>query len=159
VRFRYPGRAEEVLHDVNALLPAGKVTALVGANGAGKSTLVKLLTRMYDPTGGTILLEGRELAACDLASLRARIAVVYQDVARFALSVGENIAVGAAALEQREVDVGQAARWAGADEVAARLPRGYDTQLTHQFEGAWNSPPASGRRSRRRGRSCATRPW
>ena len=135
VRFRYPGRAEEVLRDVNTLLPAGKVTALVGANGAGKSTLVKLLTRMYDPTGGTILLDARELAAYDLASLRARIAVVYQDVARFALSLGENIAVGAAALEPCEVDVEQAARWAGADEVAARLPRGYDTQLTHQFEG------------------------
>ena len=135
VRFRYPGSAEEVLHNVNALLPAGKVTALVGANGAGKSTLVKLLTRMYDPTGGTILLDAMELAAYDLASLRARIAVVYQDLARFALSLGENIAVGAAALEPCEVDVEQAARWAGADEVAARLPRGYDTQLTHQFEG------------------------
>jgi ATP-binding cassette, subfamily B, bacterial len=90
---------------------------------------------MYDPTGGTILLEGRELAAYNLAPLRARIAVAYQDVARFALSLGENMAVGAAALEQGEVDVEQAARWAGADGVAAQLPRGYDTQLTHHFEG------------------------
>ena len=111
MRFRYPGRAEEVLHDVNALLPAGKVTALVGANGAGKSTLVKLLTRMYDPTGGTILLDARELVAYDLASLRARIAVVYQDLARFALSLGENIAVAGAARFEA-VDGGRVAAYA-----------------------------------------------
>jgi ATP-binding cassette subfamily B protein len=77
VRFRYPQSTQEVLHEVSALLPAGKVTAVVGANGAGKSTLVKLLTRMYDPDGGEILLDGLPLAQYDLESLRRRIAVVY----------------------------------------------------------------------------------
>ena len=83
-----------MLQGVNARLPAGKVTALVGVNGAGKSTLVKLLTRMYDPASGLILLDGTPLANYDLASLRSRMAVVYQDFARFALTLRENIAVG-----------------------------------------------------------------
>ena len=78
-------------------MPAGTVTAIVGANGAGKSTLVKLLTRMYDPDEGQILLDGVPLAEYDLDSLRRGIAVVYQDFAQFALTFGENIAVGAAA--------------------------------------------------------------
>src|SRR6266702_7751641 len=81
VSFHYPGGSPDVavLQGVNARLPAGKVTALVGVNRAGKSTLVKLLTRMYDPTSGQILLDGAALATYDLASLRSRMAVVYQD--------------------------------------------------------------------------------
>jgi ATP-binding cassette, subfamily B, bacterial len=105
VSFRYPESSEPVLEDVVGTLPAGKVTALVGANGAGKSTLVKLLTRMYDPSTppnstrppGQILLDGVPLREYDLRSLRARISVVYQDFARFTLTLRENIAVGAAA--------------------------------------------------------------
>ncbi|HEX2036057.1 MAG TPA: ABC transporter ATP-binding protein, partial [Chloroflexota bacterium] len=72
VRFRYPEHDRDVLRDVSATLPAGQVTALVGANGAGKSTLVKLLTRMYDPTAGQLLLDGQPLPAYDLHSLRRR---------------------------------------------------------------------------------------
>ncbi|HEX2036790.1 MAG TPA: ATP-binding cassette domain-containing protein, partial [Chloroflexota bacterium] len=115
--------------------------ALVGANGAGKSTLVKLLTRMYDPTAGQLLLDGQPLPAYDLHSLRRRTAVVYQDFARFALTLGQNIAVGdadpAAAGEGAAggARLERAARWAAADAVAARLPRGYDTPLTRRFEG------------------------
>jgi len=124
-----------VLQGVNARLPAGKVTALVGVNGAGKSTLVKLLTRMYDPTGGLILLDGPPLANYDLASLRSRMAVVYQDFARFALTLCENIAVGDIETEPDMQRVEQAARWSGADEVAANLPEGYATELTRRFEG------------------------
>ncbi|HEX2033925.1 MAG TPA: ABC transporter ATP-binding protein, partial [Chloroflexota bacterium] len=75
-----------VLDGVSAILPAGQVTALVGANGAGKSTLVKLLTRMYDPTAGQLLLDGQPLPAYDLHSLRRRTAVVYQDFARFSFT-------------------------------------------------------------------------
>ena len=135
VVFRYPGSSQAVLDDVSAVLPAGKVTALVGANGAGKSTLVKLLTRMYDPDAGTILLDGIPLDEYDLDSWRRRIAVVYQDFAQFALTLRENIAVGAFATESAEGNVERAARWAGADEVAAKLPDGYDTQLTRRFAG------------------------
>jgi ATP-binding cassette subfamily B protein len=155
VGFAYPDGAP-VLRDVSVTLRAGTVTALVGANGAGKSTLVKLLTRMYDPASGEILLDGRPLAAYDLDSLRARIGVAYQDFARFSLSLRDNIAVGAASPDggRRTNDeserprgedsssvlrppssVEAAARWAGADEVAAALPDGYDTELTRRFEG------------------------
>ncbi|MYB76602.1 MAG: ABC transporter ATP-binding protein [Chloroflexi bacterium] len=135
VTFQYPEGESDVLHKVCATLPAGKVTALVGVNGAGKSTLVKLLTRMYDPTAGEILLNGKPLHAYDLESLRRRIAVVYQDFAQFALSLGENISVGAGGLDTSDERMRQAAAWAGADQVAANLAQGYDTQLTRRFSG------------------------
>lgn len=135
VRFRYPESTQTVLADVSAMLPAGKVTALVGANGAGKSTLVKLLTRMYDPSTGAILLDGVPLPEYDLAALRQRIAVVHQDFAQFSLTLHENIAVGAYAAGGGAGRVEQAARWAGADEIAAKLPNSYETPLTRQFEG------------------------
>ena len=135
VGFRYPESTRTVLADVSAVLPTGQVTALVGANGAGKSTLVKLLTRMYDPDTGTILLDGVPLPEYDLAALRQRIAVVHQDFAQFSLTLHENIAVGAYAAGGGAGHVEQAAQWAGADEIAAKLPQGYDTPLTRQFEG------------------------
>ena len=124
-----------VLADMSAVLPAGKVTALVGANGAGKSTLVKLLTRMYDPTAGTILLDGTPLDEYDLASWRRRIAVVYQDFAQFALTFHQNIAVGAYATDAGQERIEQAAQWAGADEIAAKLPHGYDTRVDAAVRG------------------------
>ena len=132
--FRYPESVQDVLVDVTARLPAGQITAIVGANGAGKSTLVKLLTRMYDPTGGEIMIDGVPIRSYDVGSLRRRISVVYQDFARFALTLGENISVGATA-PRSERSVEMAARWAGADEIAAKLEHGYDTQLTRMFEG------------------------
>ena len=137
VFFHYPGGSQEspVLQGVNTLIPAGKVTALVGVNGAGKSTLVKLLTRMYDPTSGQVLLDGSVLANYDLASLRSRIAVVYQDFARFALTLRENIAVGDRETEPDMQRIEKAAHRTGADEIAANLPRGYATELTRRFEG------------------------
>jgi ATP-binding cassette subfamily B protein len=147
VGFRYPEGPSPVLAGVTACIPAGRVTALVGANGAGKSTLVKLLTRMYDPTGGQILLDGQPLAAYDLDSLRRRIAVVYQDFARFSLTLRENVAVGAFAAHMHDAsgeagrsagaagDPEEAARRAGADDVARRLRHGYDTPLTRRFAG------------------------
>ena len=135
VAFQYPEGDANVLESVRAALPAGKVTALVGVNGAGKSTLVKLISRMYDPTAGEILLDGKPLHAYDLESLRRRIAVVYQDFAQFALSLGENITVGVGGLEASEERMRQAAVWAGADNVATNLAQGYDTQLTREFDG------------------------
>mgnify|MGYP001241985161 CR=1 FL=1 len=144
VRFRYPEGKWDTLDEVTVLLPAGKVTALVGANGTGKSTLVKLLTRMYDPGSGVISLDGLPLASYDLESLRRRIAVVYQDFARFALTMRDNIVIGAssdvaAARDAAEggaaAQMARAVQWAGAEEVAVKLPHGYDTMLTRQFAG------------------------
>ena len=133
--FTYPNGDRPVLSGVSAHMPAGTVTAIVGANGAGKSTLVKLLTRMYDPNEGRIILNGIPLAEYDLESLRRGIAVVYQDFAQFALTFGENIAVGAAVPGQMSSRIEEAASWAGAEAIAAGLPAGYDTQLTRRFEG------------------------
>ncbi len=90
---------------------------------------------MYDPVEGEILLDGKPLHVYDLESLRRRIAVVYQDFARFALSLGENITVGSGGLDASEERMRQAAAWAGADKVAANLKEGYDTQLTRRFSG------------------------
>ncbi|MGH3489631.1 MAG: ABC transporter ATP-binding protein [Actinopolymorphaceae bacterium] len=135
VEFRYPEGSEPVLRDVNAALRAGQVTALVGANGAGKSTLVKLLTRMYDPTGGQLRADGMPLSAYDLDSLRGRIGTVYQDFARFSLTAGENIGVGEIGARDLAERVRTAARKAGADAVVAKLPDGYATHLTRLFDG------------------------
>src|SRR5260221_7681367 len=137
VSFHYPGGDQDiaVLQGVNARLPAGEVTPLGGVNGAGKSTLVKLLTRMYGPTSGLILLDGIPLANYDLASLRRRMGLVYQDFARFALPLRENIAVGDIETEPEMQRIEQVAHWSGADEVAASLPQGYATELTRRFEG------------------------
>jgi len=135
VTFGYPGSPDPVLQDVTFELPAGKITALVGHNGAGKSTIVKLLTRMYDPSNGTILLDGVPLAAYGLEDLRTRIAVVYQDFARFSLTLRENITLGTTSAGHGNNDLARAARWSGADEVAAKLPRGYETELTRRFKG------------------------
>jgi len=131
VTFGYPeGGGRAVLDGLTGLLPAGKVTAVVGANGAGKSTLVKLLTRMYDPGGGTITVDGQALAALDLEAWRASLSAVHQDFGRFALTLRENIGVASPGGE-----VGQAASWAGLEELAARLPEGLDTALTRRFPG------------------------
>ena len=136
VGFRYPESTQAVLADVSAVLPAGRVTALVGANGAGKSTLVKLLTRMYDPTAGTILLDGTPLHAYDLAAWRRRIAVVYQDFAQFALTFRENIAVGAYAADAgaRAHRAGRAVGGRPRDRCQAPA-RVTTRELTRQFAG------------------------
>ncbi len=135
VAFAYPEGRAPVLDRLSLTLATGRVTALVGHNGAGKSTLVKLLTRMYDPTGGEILLDGRRLDEYDVASLRSRIAVVHQDFARFSLTLRQNVAVGASEPGDADGRVEAAARLSGADQVARTLPRGYDTPLTRRFEG------------------------
>jgi len=135
VAFAYPERPAAVLEDVTCTLGAGETVALVGENGAGKTTLVKLLTRLYDPTGGELLLDGVPLDRYDLAALRQRIAVVFQDFARFALSAQHNVGVGDAPHADDRARVLTAARWSGAEAVMARLPRGLETLLSPLFEG------------------------
>lgn len=135
VAFRYPGGSAPVLSDVSCMLAAGEVVALVGENGAGKTTLVKLLTRLYDPTAGEVLLDGVPLAAYDLAGLRRRITTLFQDFAHFALSAQHNIGVGDVRFaDDRERVLAVAAR-TGADTVLEKLPQGLDTPLTRQFAG------------------------
>ncbi len=134
VSFKYPGSDAFVLKDINLFIPPGESIALVGLNGAGKTTLVKLLTRLYDPTEGAILLDGRDLREYDLNSLYQRFGVIFQDYARYQFSMRENIGFG----QIDEVDnlekVREAAQRGGADMVVEELPDGYETILGRRWE-------------------------
>jgi ATP-binding cassette subfamily B protein len=109
--------------------------ALVGENGAGKTTLVKLLARLYDPTEGSILLDGTDLREYDLDDLRRHIGVVFQDFARFQLSVRENIGLGCVEAMGDTDRIQEAGRRSGAAGTIERLPQGYDSLLGKQFAG------------------------
>ena len=139
VSFTYPNSGRPILHDLSLDLPAGTVTALVGENGAGKSTLVNLLSRMFDPDAGTITLDGVPFARHDLTTLRNRITVVYQDAARFAFTLEDNIAIGTPAFTWGNPDAGRdRARRVGdrigIGAIAEGLPKGYGTGLTRTFD-------------------------
>jgi ATP-binding cassette subfamily B protein len=131
--FRYPGTNRDVLSEVSFDIRPGEHVALVGENGSGKTTLVKLLCRLYDPTGGEIRIGGADLRAYRLADLRRELAVVYQDFARYQLSVRDNIWMGNVDLSPDSPRIVEAARRTGADTAIARLPHGYDTILGRQF--------------------------
>jgi ATP-binding cassette, subfamily B, bacterial len=135
VQFTYPGQAQPVLRGITCMLGAGETVALVGENGAGKTTLVKLLTRLYDPTAGEILLDGVPLAAYDLTGLRRRSTVLFQDFAHFALSAQHNIGVGDADAADDRARVMAVASRTGADTVLEKLPHGLDTPLSRVFTG------------------------
>jgi ATP-binding cassette subfamily B protein len=126
VRFSYP-RGGPVLDGVTLDIPAGKTTAIVGATGSGKTTLVKLLLRFYEVQEGRVLLDGRNVSALDLRSLRGAIALVSQDVFLFDGTVRQNIAYGTFDADDGSVE--RAARMAEAHEFIARLPDGYDTRV------------------------------
>src|SRR3990172_43762 len=129
VWFKYDGHGEWALRDVSLCIQPGEKIALVGPNGAGKTTLIKLLTRLYDPTEGEILLDGVDLRDYDLHDLRQRVGVIFQDFVRYHVSAAENVGFGQIeALDDRPRIVG-AARKSGADPVITALPDGYDTVL------------------------------
>nr|WP_238613344.1 ABC transporter ATP-binding protein [Candidatus Oscillochloris fontis] len=134
VSFRYPDREDWALHGVNLHVRPGEKIALVGANGAGKTTLIKLLTRLYDPTEGQILLDGVDLREYDLDSLRDMIGVIFQDFVRYQLTARENIGFGQIKDLDNEARILSAAERGGADEVMAKLADGYDTLLGRWFE-------------------------
>ena len=133
VGFRYPGAERWAVRHLSFTLRAGEVLALVGENGAGKTTLVKLLARLYDPDEGRILLDGRDLKEYDLAGLRARIGVIFQDFVHYHLSAGENIAVGRIEARQDRARIAAAAERSLADEVITKLPLGYDQLIGRRF--------------------------
>jgi ATP-binding cassette, subfamily B, bacterial len=134
VSFRYPGTSRLILRNLDFRLRPGERVALVGENGEGKTTIVKLMTRLYDPTEGEILLDGVDLREYDLDALHREIGVIFQDFMRYEMTAGENIAVG---------DIGQldnlellrvAAHKSLAHEVVERLPRRYGQMLGRRFE-------------------------
>jgi ABC-type multidrug transport system fused ATPase/permease subunit len=126
VTFAYEG-AEPVLRDIDLTVEAGRTVAIVGATGAGKTTLVNLIPRLYDPTGGAVLVDGADLREIDLPSLRREIALVSDDAFLFSASLRENVAY--ARPDATDDEVADAARRAGLAEVVAELPDGYDTRV------------------------------
>jgi ATP-binding cassette subfamily B protein len=134
VGFRYPGAEELALEHINLQLLPGESLALVGENGSGKTTLIKLLTRLYQPTSGRILLDGRDLAEWDEVALRQRVGVIFQDFARYQLLVGENVGAGDERFFEDESRWREAARKGRASEFIEGLPGGYRTQLGKWFK-------------------------
>lgn len=134
VSFHYPGSERCVLQNINITFSPGQTTVLVGLNGAGKTTLIKLLTRLYDPTDGVILLDGRDIREYDLESLYGMFGIIFQDFGRYAVTVGENISFGDLSLTPNHDSLMEAARQSNADGFIEKLPQGIDTPLTRQFE-------------------------
>lgn len=134
VSFEYPGTDRPVLRNVDLLLPAGATVAIVGDNGAGKTTIVKLLTRMYEPTSGQILIDGIPLAGLDPAEWRARTSAAFQDHARLELMAQHVVGVGSLPSVDDEPTVLHALSAAHATDVVAALPTGLATQLGRQFD-------------------------
>lgn len=135
VSFTYPGASRPAISNIDLNIRPGDSLALVGENGSGKTTLIKLIARLYEPTGGNILLDGLDLNDWDIDALRQRIGVIFQDFGRYQFSVGENIGAG----DVRYID--DAERWAVAAKTGMaapfieEMPDGYETQLGRWFKG------------------------
>ena len=126
---------KEVLSHMNMEFRGGKTYALVGHNGAGKTTLIKLLLRFYDPTGGTILLNGRDIREYNLKKYRALFATAFQDHRMFSMSVRDNVVMGEDIPEsEKEQKVSEALKLSGAFDKVMTLPNGLKTTLTHEFD-------------------------
>jgi ATP-binding cassette subfamily B protein len=138
VSFRYPSRDSDALSHISLKIPAGEKLAIVGPNGAGKSTLIKLLTGLYTPTAGRILLDGIDIRELDPDAYRAKIGIVFQDFVKYSTTLRENIGFGQISALDDLTRIQQAAAKAGADEVVASLPDGYETML-----GYWNDTATS----------------
>ncbi|XKH61413.1 ABC transporter ATP-binding protein/permease [Halomonas sediminis] len=135
VSFFYPGAETPALSAISLHVRPGESLALVGQNGSGKTTLIKLLTRLYSPSEGRILLDGSDLRDWDVATLRRRIGVIFQDFVRYQLKVGENLGAGDVVAFDEEARWQEAARRGLADEFINEMPGGYHTQLGRWFKG------------------------
>jgi ATP-binding cassette subfamily B protein len=135
VSFTYPDTNRRVLSNFNFTLCPGERVALIGENGQGKTTVVKLITRLYDPSEGQILLDGIDLREYDLADLHAEIGVIFQDFMRYEMTARENIEVGRIEVPHSQEEIEYAAEKSLASEVVARLEGGYDQMLGRRFEG------------------------
>jgi ATP-binding cassette subfamily B protein len=138
VSFAYPGAAESALNDLSFTVTPGETIAIVGRNGAGKTTLFKLICRLYDPSGGRILIDGVDIRDYDPPELRAQIGGMFQDYVTYQATAAENIGLGSlSALADREA-IRSASRQAGSDQLIAALPQGYDTALGKWFDAGVN---------------------
>jgi ATP-binding cassette, subfamily B, bacterial len=136
VSFHYGDASTPALSNVQIRIPAGSIVAVVGENGAGKSTLVKLLSRMYEPVSGRILVDGIDLRSVDVAKWRSRLSAGFQDFMRFEFLASESIGVGDVQRVGDRAAVEHAIARAGATDVIDGLPNGLATQLGRSFDGA-----------------------
>jgi ATP-binding cassette subfamily B protein len=134
VSFCYPGSDVYVLRGINLHIKPAERIALVGLNGAGKTTLIKLLTRLYDPTEGQVLLDGVDLREYDLTSLHQRFGVIFQDFVRYQFTVRENIGFGQVDALDDLARIKDAADHGGASALIENMPQGYDTMLGRRWE-------------------------
>ena len=135
VGFRYPGSETWAVRDVNVFIPRGQSLARVGENGAGKTTFIKLLTRLYEPTEGRVLLDGRDLRDWDEGQLRRRLGVIFQDFNQYYFLFRENVGVGSIEHMEDATRVDKAIERGGARELVAGLAQGLETQLGRWFQG------------------------
>ncbi len=135
VSFWYPGTTRRILDRLNFRLSPGERVALIGENGQGKTTIVKLISRLYDPTEGKILLDGIDLREYSIEDLCSEIGVIFQDFMRYEMTAAENIAVGRIEKLNDMPAVEAAARKSLADLVVKKLRNGYDQMLGRRFEG------------------------
>ena len=134
VSFRYPGTERYVIKDFSAVLEPGDTVVLVGLNGAGKTTLIKLITRLYDPTEGRILLDGHDIREYDLKELYSLYGIIFQDFGKYAVSVRDNITFSRINDPVDESAVLEAAEKSSSTQFIAKLPNEYNTALTRVFE-------------------------
>jgi ATP-binding cassette subfamily B protein len=134
VGFRYPGATGWALRHISLHIAKNESLALVGHNGAGKTTFIKLLTRLYEPSEGRVLLDGKDLRAWDPEALRRRIGVVFQDFNQYQLKVRENVGLGSVEHRDDEGRITRAVERGGATEVVKALTEGLDTQLGRWFK-------------------------
>lgn len=134
VCFSYPGSNRQVINNVSFTLDGGTTTVLVGLNGAGKTTLIKLMTRLYDPTSGVILLDGEDIRNYDIQKLYEIYGTIFQDFGKYAMTVEENIYFGDIDKGIIDEDIAMAAKESGASDFIEKLPNTYKTPLTKLFE-------------------------
>ena len=132
--FRYPGADAWALRHVDLAIRPGQSLALVGDNGAGKTTLIKLITRLYDPTEGSIMLDGRDVRHWDRDTLRRRFGVLFQDFNQYQLKLRENVALGSVDHMDDEPRVVRAVDYGGAKDLITALPQGLETSLGRWFK-------------------------
>jgi ABC-type multidrug transport system fused ATPase/permease subunit len=134
VSFHYPGSNRDVIKNVSLTIEEGSTVVLVGLNGAGKTTLIKLLTRLYDPTEGVILLDGYDIKEYSPEDVYAAFGIIFQDFGKYAVSVKENIMFGQLSKEYDESEIVRSAEQSNSADFINALPNGYDTPLMRYFE-------------------------
>ncbi len=159
VSFSYPGRSALALQAASIEINQGEVVALVGENGSGKTTLAKVMAGLYEPGSGAIRWDGVDVRTFRPDLFRERVAIIFQDFVRYALSAEENIAVARPDDEIDHAAIREAARIADADSFLSELPDGYQTPLSVDSSADTSSPEASGRRWRLPARSIAMLRW